>query len=279
MSRGPKKWDEVTIARLQREGRGKGEGSDYQPWIKVQDFPSKGTSNRVWGLKTHRDHHLLSNVELKIFTWLEYAPNVLDIREQYPLDRDVTRELAAANQIRHPHYPGTTVPAVMTIDFLVTLFLNGQPALMGVNGKSDTEAENEESIAKLELQRLYFSYMDVPHHIVFDSRIPDRKIKNIQTFRDAWLKPGEEEPDPGFYDRHQTRMLGELRRPRSEALAEFCNKYDVRHGLEPGTGLRVAKMLMYTRALKPDLNIPDLAAAPLSSFIVTAQAGKLRAIN
>lgn len=275
----PRRWSEALIEKYEREGRGKGHGSAYQPWIRVQDFSSQGTSTRWWGVKTQRDHQFLSNIELNICAWLEYAPQVLDIREQYPLEREITLELAAAAGIPHPYYPRTKVHAVMTVDFLVTLQHRGERRLMAIDAKSDQAAEDPMKIGRLEITRRYFEAMDVPHHLVFGSKLPIRQINNIKMFRDAMLKPGDEEPYQGFYDGHQTRMLGELRRPRPGSLADYCNGYDTRHGLERGNGLRIAYMLMHTRALQPDLNTPDIPAAPLSSFIVTTQAGKLRAVS
>ena len=63
-----------------REGRGRGEGIDYTPWLKVSDVPSIGRSSRIKGWKTGRTHHLLSNHELKYFYHLEWSDTVIDIR-------------------------------------------------------------------------------------------------------------------------------------------------------------------------------------------------------
>ena len=115
MARGPKKWDEATIERMYLEGRGKGQGRHYKPWIGVLEFSSRGRSRRVAGVKTGREHQLFSDVEWGLFLLLEWARNVIDIREQFPLDRELTLEIAAMLRIRHPVYPGTKVPAVMRL--------------------------------------------------------------------------------------------------------------------------------------------------------------------
>ena len=41
------------------DGRGQGEGATYQPWLKVTDVPSKGTSAVMTGWGHGREHHLL----------------------------------------------------------------------------------------------------------------------------------------------------------------------------------------------------------------------------
>jgi len=279
MARGPKKWDEATIERFRMEGCGQGEGSAYKPWLSVFDFSSKGTSRRIWGIKTDREHHVFSDTERDILVWAEWAPNVIDIREQYPLDRDLTLEIAAAAEIRHPHYPGTHVPTVMTVDFLLTVMNHGTRSLIAINGKREEEAENAESLEKLEIQRRYFEGMDASHQIVFHSKIPKLKVQNILWFRDAWLKPNEIEPSPGFFAEHRQRMTADLiRRKQDRSLSDYCSQYDVKHGLEVGTGLRITRMLMWERTLMPDLSSPNLPDSPLASFIVTAQPGRLRAV-
>ena len=62
-------------------------------------------------------------------------------------------------------------------------------------------------------------------------------------------------------------------------MNEYCSKYDERCGLQQGTGLRVARMLMQRREFVPTLSQPDLAQAVLSTFTVTARRGQLRAMG
>lgn len=279
MGRGPK-WNESTIERFLKEGRGTGEGTDYKPWLKVGEFSSRGRCHRIFGLKTHREHHLFSDVERDLFLLLEWSPDIVDIREQYPLDRELTMEIAAAHKIHHPHYPGTHTPTVMTVDFLATQLRNGQPMYAAFNAKRSEEAEDERSIEKLEIQRLYFDGLGFPHHVVFHSEIPSVKARNIEWIRGAHIKDGEVESYPGFYNEYARRMVNELARGRrSESLSDYCANFDIRCGIELGTGLRVARMLMQSRALMPDLSQPNLHACPLPAFQVTAQSGQLRLVG
>ena len=50
-----------------KEGRGSGQNSEYKPWITVRDLPSDGRVHRVFGHKSQRTHHLLSDLELAVF--------------------------------------------------------------------------------------------------------------------------------------------------------------------------------------------------------------------
>ena len=280
MARGPKKWDEATIERMYLEGRGEGVGPHYKPWIGVLEFSSRGRSRRVAGVKTGREHQLFSDVEWGLFLLLEWARNVIDIREQFPLDRELTLEIAAGLRIRHPVYPGTKVPAVMTADFLTTEKRNGSLTLVAYNAKRTEEAEEVRSMEKLEIQRHYFQGMGSPHHLVFSSQIPAHTVRNLAWIRGGLLKPGELEPYPNCLVENAQRMAADLAHPKSsQSLAEYCGTFDTRFGLPSGTGMRVARLLMQERVLTADLESPDLASAPLAAFRVADIAGQLHHIR
>lgn len=280
MARGIQKWNEDTITRLKAAGRGKGTGAQYLPWINVFDLSSRGRSRRVFSRKTGREHHLFSDVEWNTFLLLEWTPDVVDIREQYPLDRDITTQIAAARGIAHPCYPGTHISTVMTVDFLVTRVQNGKYRLEAFNDKRTDEAEDKRSLAKLEIQRAYFDGMQIPHWLVFHSKIPEQKVRNIEWIRGAQLSPGEIEPYPNCHAEHARRMALELAHcSRRMTLADYCTQYDRRCSLPAGTGMRVARLLMQSRVLMPDLNNASLATAPLASFRVSAPAGHPRLIG
>lgn len=89
MARQRYSFDEARIARFRKEGRGQGQGADYKPWLTVRDVPSRGRSHRSLGMTTGRAHHFLSDIELRSFLLFDWVQDVVDIREQFPLDSDV----------------------------------------------------------------------------------------------------------------------------------------------------------------------------------------------
>ena len=101
-----------------REGRGQGHCAGYRPWLSVQQVRSCGQAQKIFGLKTGRFHHVLSDLEATCLTALEFHNDVVDIREQFPLlPGEITQWAASTLGIRHPRYPRTTVPCVLTSDF------------------------------------------------------------------------------------------------------------------------------------------------------------------
>jgi hypothetical protein len=113
----------------------------------------------------------------------------------------------------------------------------------------------------------YFAGMDIPHRLIFDSEIPEQKIRNIEWIREGTIKPGEEESYTGALLDRARCMANELEfSTRNYPLRDYCSSFEVRHGLRPGDGLRIAKILMHERILLCDLNNPDLATCPLAAF-------------
>ena len=121
MGTGPKRWTEELIAERVKAGRGRGEGERYAPWLYVQEFSSKGTQTRVPSFKLNRTIHTFSYLERALFLYTEFQDNFLGYAEQYPMDRRVTLGAAKSLVLRHPRYPFTGVPVVMTLDALVTM--------------------------------------------------------------------------------------------------------------------------------------------------------------
>lgn len=269
------KWSEEKIAQLEKEGRGKGTGANYKPWIQVSDFSSLGFSRRVFSQKTGRVHHLLSEVEWQLFLMLEFSPAVLDIREQYPLKRPETLSVAAELGIRHPTYPGTNIAVVMTCDFLTIMDENGQKVARAFSCKRESNVDGMRDVEKLEIERSVFNRLDVPHHLVFDRSLPKQKTFNLNWCRSATVNDeGTYEYDEAFAE-HRQRIINDLSRKQAGTLAEFCANYDLRTGSKPGTGLRVARALLWHRELLTDLDMADLAGQPTLMFSlapdVTAQ--------
>jgi hypothetical protein len=276
----PLKWTEDLIARMQKDGYGQGTGVNYRPWLHIQSVSSRGVSRRVWGHKTLREHHLLSNIEFNLFLCLEWARDIVDIREQHPLDRKLTQAVAESLGIRHPHYPGTHIPTVMTVDFLVTRICQGQEILEAFNAKEEDEAEDEVSLQKLEIQRETCALLDIKHHIVFDTSIPKQTSVNIGWVRDALPKPNDQEPRTGYLEELAHRMEEELGANLPDlTLQAFCASFDSRFGAPQGTGLRVARMLIHKRILKADMECADLPAQHMSTFVMTGSQSKLRVIG
>src|SRR6266498_180717 len=113
-------WTGKLIDRRLAAGRGKGTGSDYQPWLRVQDVPSNGRIHRIRGCTTGRVHHLLSDLEAKVFYTFDYSPSVCDIREQFPLlplaeTLAIAEECGATAATEYVTAPAVALPTDMLV--------------------------------------------------------------------------------------------------------------------------------------------------------------------
>ncbi|WP_253187135.1 TnsA endonuclease N-terminal domain-containing protein [Paenibacillus sp. GP183] len=101
-----------------KDGRGQGYGAEYKPFIQASDnkTPSDGYLTRDLGWKTGRIHHTLSKVEYRYLMLLNWMDNVVDIREQYPLE--IERTLEISKQLNIPHAHIDNVPVYPTTDLL-----------------------------------------------------------------------------------------------------------------------------------------------------------------
>lgn len=164
--------------RLGQERRGQGFGENYKPYLTVRDVPSKGRVHRRPSLTHNRVVHLLSDLELAVFLLLDWQENVLDIREQFPLNQEKTLEIARRLGIKHPSYQG--VDQVVTTDLLIDLEINGSHINHAISIKYAQDLEDKRNIEKLEIERRYWENEGIDWYIFTEHEIPTKTIKNIR---------------------------------------------------------------------------------------------------
>lgn len=181
------------IERYVAQGYGHGVGAEYKPWLRVQDVPSRGRSRKVHGLKTVRIHHVLSDLEYRYLAALELSECVVDIREQFPLLPVASvQDLARQRGIRYPLYAGTTVPFVMTTDFVVTVKSDDGTVREFARTVKYTDELAPSSrllrtLEKLELEKAFWAQRDVDWKLVTEASMSATKASNL-----IWLRGGAE---------------------------------------------------------------------------------------
>ncbi|MDG9929066.1 MULTISPECIES: TnsA endonuclease N-terminal domain-containing protein [unclassified Pseudomonas] len=176
------------IERHIANGFGAGAGADYVPWLRVQDVPSIGRSWKIQGVKIDRIHHLLSDLERAYFLLSEFSEDVVDIREQYPLlPVESTQAIARAIGVRYPRYKATSVPLVMTTDFLLTVKQpNGDLKSVARTIKYQKDLQGEDccrTLEKLEIERRFWMSQGVDWSIVTEELFTPDLILNLAFLR------------------------------------------------------------------------------------------------
>ena len=100
-----------------RQHRGQGRGKDYIPSIKTREVNSIGTKGKLKDWKNGRTIHTLSQNETRAYYLIRWNDCVIDIREQYPMERTKTTEIAESIGIQHPF--SSDLDECLTTDFLV----------------------------------------------------------------------------------------------------------------------------------------------------------------
>ncbi len=259
------------IARFIKEGRGQGSGATYRPWLTVQDVPSDGRAHRSYGWKTKRVHHLLSDIEYRHFLLLDWAPEVTDIREQFPLDFEKTKAIAEAAGIKHPKNPRSDELEVMTTDFLVVLGSGANRRLVAWAIKPAEKLSDARVIEKLEIERRYWAAQsNIEWHISTERELPMAEVEALDWMRGAWDLDDIEEPYEGFTAELMHHVVSFHRmNARSDAeLNAACKHLDEKHDCVPGAHLLVARHLLARRVLSTDIDRKNLWEMPLSSISV-----------
>jgi len=156
----------MTEEKRRKEGRGLGRLSDYIPWIKVYEVKSSGVCWRILGEKTNRIHHFLSTLEKKVFLFYDNHSEVIDIREQFPLDLKETLAISSFLKLKHISFEDK--PVTMTTDFLID-FKDKQIAIsVKPKGKLTIQA-----LKKFQVEFNYWRNLSVPCFIYTETEIAE----------------------------------------------------------------------------------------------------------
>lgn len=257
-----------------REGRGSGHGSDYKPWLTVRDLSSQGRSHRVFGHKSQRTHHLLSDLELAVFLLLEWSRSTVDIREQFPLRFEDTKALALESGIDHPSVRG--VLQVMSSDFLVNTTDASQPKF-ALQAKYAEALSDTRTIEKLELERRYWLQKGVPWWLITEKDIPSVVTQNI-----SWIYPAQRDEieidvlmgRAAFYQHH-------FQNDPDRNVIEVAKQLDTAYQQPMGQSLLEIRQLLAQRWFLFDILTPvtKLKAGDLQLENIEAMSGALRVSN
>lgn len=270
---------EKKIAARFKEGRGSGAGADYLPFLTMHDFSSKGRVCRFAGATTGRTHHFLSDLEVAVGLNLDWEPAVLDIREQYPLDRAATILLAEAAGIPHPSTEGVDI--VMTTDFLVDYAVGPSRFQVAISAKYANEIEDPVGgprvIAKLELERRYWAVRSVRYVVVTDREVPKVRTRTL-LWLNEWLSlEGLAVPHVGFWEQRCAVLLAALAQAGPGRVADLFGALEAKHGWAAGEALSAFRHLAANRRVSIDVGSAFDVRGPLAQVSVPAERDAARA--
>lgn len=252
-------WTEAKISRYIKEGRGQGELALYRPWLTIQDVPSSGRVHRFIGWKTTRQHHLLSDLEFNYHCFCDWAENILDIREQYPLERELTLKIAEELGINHPVDKKTNTPIVMTTDCFLTMREGSSVVYKARTLKYEKDLNDKRIIEKFEIEKCYWERQGIDWAIVTEKELPVTFISNLKFLRDAY-----------FIDDPETvALLIEEWSSFTGSILANLQAFDMKYNFEVGTAISLYKHALAKKLLKVNMHEKINLNEDVSNVIVT----------
>lgn len=238
-----------------KEKLGTGRGIDYIPWLKPHEFGSLGRVHRINGWKINRIHYLMSDLELYYFLLIQWDENVIDIREQFPMDISDTVRIASDLGIKHPPYnkrSGNEV--VMTTDFVITMKDKEKLKDIVRTVKSRSDLNKPRTLEKMSIEKEYFKSKKLDWGIITEEQINKEKAQNLYLIYNNyfWLKNDKISQNElkYFIDDFKNILL-----KCNRDIIKACNDFEKKNLWECGEGLNFFKYLILMKIIKIDMNV------------------------
>lgn len=236
-------------------GHGCGRNSQYKTWLKIHDVASLGRSTRMFGWKTQRIHHCLSDLERNYLLLLDWSDKVIDIREQFPLlPLEQTIQISEEIGIKHPEDPKTRTPVVMTTDFLVTAKTEGHMIDVARTLKYSKDLNSLRILEKFQIEKVYWKKKGIDWGVVTEFDIPKMMAENIRHIRQSYFMEDDFE-----FSRKDLNILCKYLIQRlygtyhCKSILEITDAFDHEFDFEFGMGLKLFKHLLARKHVLIDM--------------------------
>lgn len=250
-ARSPYVFTEARLRKWTKEGRGQRDGADYRPWLECRNVKSRGRKHRMRGILHDRVIHLMSDLERNAVLYFERQPQTIDIREQFPLDREVTREIARAMGVGHPADPVTGVDIVMTTDLLVTFRdRRGTPVTRPFSVKESQDLLNRRTVVKQEIERRYWERFGYRWKPLLDKTLRRRKYFNAILWAREWFYlPPAGAGEAALWAQRCYRVLAKLEAGTCYDLGDLVSTLEAEGGFDVGQVLSTLRHLVARQAV------------------------------
>lgn len=257
--------DRKKIERRQAEGRGSGVLKDYKAWLTVRDVPSIGRRHRCYSPKTDRVTHLMSDVEYNVLLMLYGADHVREIREQFPIDRQITYRIACEMGVKHPtNRDGHE--AVMTTDLLVTMSTPNGRRLLACAIKYDLNLDKR-TLEKLEIERRYWKFKEIDWALLTKKDVDMTLVRNLKAVNSFYDMQGVTEPSDGCFAEIINYILSSKYRSDALKACDWCGEIDELFDVPRGTALVLFRHCLARKYVLTNMSDPEqLEHRLLSSF-------------
>ena len=228
---------------------GIGQGSDYKPWLRVQDVKSIGHRSEIFGRKTQRIHHLLSSIESEFFYLSEFSDSVVDIREQFPiLPLNYTQKVSHLLGIKHPAHPKTKEPIIITTDFVLTVDNKQGSSFHAISIKPDDKSHKLRTLEKIDLERVCWELLDVRFSYYTGNEYTRNQGKNIE-----WATSPFRET-PTVFSEEQIDYVISILNLGQVLIEDVCSHLISKNIVPHNDALSLIRLLIAEKYIDVDLN-------------------------
>lgn len=248
------------IQTMFAEGRGKGTGANYLPFLTLSDVRQrKGEMRRLTCALSGRHVTLFSQLARSVRLALEQSGRYLTIDEYVPLDPQLVRAAAAKLGITPPREDmGKT--SVLMATFRAMSSGEKGPKVEPFIVCSCSQLKNFSAAVELEIQRRAWAELGATMKVITDatSCMPVALCNNLEILFPHRLAPAAE-PSPGYHERLDQQVCQAVLEARSEqTLQEFVQELDTRLSVQAGDCINAAFRLIWRRRLNAALAGPLL---------------------
>ena len=254
MGRGRKLESWKDFERSLKNKYGVGDGSEYKPWLRIQDVKSKGTRSLIYGRKTQRHHHMMSSIESEHFHLAEFSNSVVDIREQFPIfPLNFTQKVAKTLGVEHPRHPTTKEPIIMTTDQLLTIQSPNELSYHAVSIKPESDSGDLRVLEKIDIERVCWELLGVRF-----SYFTGNELTKIQSSNLQWATSPFRE-NPRFFTTEQIAFALSTIKIGEYFIEDICNQFISMNIASHDDALILVRFLIAEKHIDVDLstNLPE----------------------
>ena len=251
----PKQWSETIIENRFKNGCGQGEKEGYAGWLSISDFSSIGSNReRIPGNIIQRPYHLKGEPEQDIpaLRRIELHHGVHDIKEYFPIKREITLAIADNLEMTHPCYPETKIPEVLCITFLVSIKNNSSVRKVAVMVCRSHKLEQKAFLEKIEIIRLACSKsLNCSFKIITEKEIDKEISFGIDWANDVY----HINPDhfPGVkIPKIKSAILKQLSSYPQLSINEYCKMVEGNERVPSGVVKTIMRSMIANNELKYD---------------------------
>jgi hypothetical protein len=170
---------QVTNEKLEAFKKAQSKGI-HLPFV-TATFMSAGTRSIFMCPVQKRVIAVMSQGEKMLYFTKIFNPNVIAIKEQYPLDYVKTQEIAKIHDVIHPRNPDTGELTVMTTDFLITYRDDDGTTYREAIAYKDHIPRNEHKRTheKLDIEEQYWVDFGVSHDLIMRDDVCETEAFNL----------------------------------------------------------------------------------------------------